>query len=45
VIDVDVAMQVGGVASGLGNPEEAILRELIARPAARSRWRSTRSTR
>jgi len=36
VIDVDVAMQVGGVASGLGNPEEAILRELIAagRPVA-----------
>jgi len=36
VIDVDVAMQVGGVASGLGNPEEAILRELVAagRPVA-----------
>jgi GTPase len=36
VIDTDVAMQVGGVASGLGNPEEAILRELVAagRPVA-----------
>jgi len=28
VIDIDVAMQVGG-AAGLGNPEEAILRELV----------------
>jgi len=37
VIDTDVAMQVGGSAGGgLGNPEEAILRELVAagRPVA-----------
>src|SRR5215212_431948 len=37
VIDVDVAMQVGGNATGgLGNPEEAILRELVEarRPVA-----------
>ena len=36
VIDVDVALQVGG-AAGLGNPEEAILRELVAaRPPGRA---------
>ena len=37
VIDTDVALQVGGSAQGgLGNPEEAILRELVAagRPVA-----------
>jgi len=37
VIDTDVALQVGGSAGGgLGNPEEAILRELVAagRPVA-----------
>ena len=44
VIDVDVAMQGGGGKGGLGEPS-AILRELRRGAAARSCWRSTRSTR